>query len=177
MMKLLFKKFKTKIKNERGFSLLELLLYIGIFSMLLVTFFQLLTAIFDVQLESSGVSSVDQDGLFIMNRLSYDIKHVQSITTPASAGQTAASLVFTEDGDTYNLSVSSGNLVLADVTRGTSDRLNSVNTTVSAPSFTLLSDTQGQGYRTITFVFTVNSLDTQRNTSKVKTFKTTVGVN
>ncbi len=169
-------KITGRTKQEKGFSLLELLLYIGIFSMLLVTLFQLLTSIFDVQLESTGSSSVDQDGLFIMNRLTYDIQQATSIATPSAAGLTTSAFGFVAGGSTYKYSTSSGNLILANLTAGTADQLNSVNTTVSNPSFTLLTDTQGKNFETLTISFKVTATAVDRNSSKSKTFKTTIGV-
>ena len=52
-----------KLKRREGMTVIELLLYIGIFSILVVTLFELLSSILDVQLESQGSSGIDQDGL------------------------------------------------------------------------------------------------------------------
>ena len=55
-----------KKKNQKGSTFIETVLYIAIFSILLVIFLQMFTAIIDIQLESEAKSSVLQDGRFIL---------------------------------------------------------------------------------------------------------------
>ena len=50
------------MKKQKGFSLVELLLYMGLFSILLASLMQLFGAIIAVRLESEATSAVLQDG-------------------------------------------------------------------------------------------------------------------
>lgn len=175
-MKNKFKKQPTFefFSGERGFTLVELLMYMGIFSMLLVMLFQIFASIFDVQFESKGVSSVTQDGLFIQNRLNYDASRTKSVTAPA-LGQSSESLSLLIDNVVYTYSIADGNLNLSSTVSGILGQLNSADTTVSA-TFTRLSDTAGKNHDTITAEFTLTSRTVKQGAPNVENFRTTIGL-
>ena len=79
--------------QSRGFTIVELLIYMGLLSGLLVILGNVLSQVIDVQLESQAVSAVEQDGRFILARLNYDLHRAASVSSPATAGQTTSSLV------------------------------------------------------------------------------------
>ena len=160
--------------GERGFTLVELLLYMGIFSILLVMLFQIFASIFDVQLESKSVSSVTQDGLFIQNRLNYDASRTKSIVAPA-LGQSSESLSLLIENEVYIYSIANGNLNLSSTVSGTLGQLNSADTTVSA-TFTRLSDTAGKNHDTITASFTLTSKTVKQGIPNVEDFRATLGL-
>lgn len=165
---------KLRIENcQKGFTLIELLIFMGIFSILILSLFQLLTSIFDVQLESQSSSSVSQDGRYILNRLSYDIKNSTSITTP-NAGSQGQTLVIYDGTKTFTYSLSNGNLTLTNSATGTTDQLNSFNTSVSNLNFLTLSDTEGTS-KTVTVSFTINSKVIRRGGINTETFSTSLG--
>jgi prepilin-type N-terminal cleavage/methylation domain-containing protein len=170
----MIKNQKSKIKNKKGFTLIELLIFMGIFSVLIVVLFQMFTAIFDVQLESQSTSAVAQDGRYILNKLTYDIKNITNITVPA-VGSTSASLVISDGVTTYTYTLNNGNLSLNNSTLGTTDSLNSVNTTVTSISFLRLSDTASQNKNTITVNFTLNSRVSKRSGVSSESFRLTAG--
>ena len=153
--------------------MIELLLYMAILSILLVALFQLLTSIFDVQLESQSTASVSSDGRYILNRLGYDISRADAVTSPG-VGSQGANLVFTDGSETYTYSLTNGNLMLLATPSGTQDRLNGYNTSVSDISFLRLSDTGGE-LNTITVIFTLNSVVARRGGQERETFRTTIG--
>ncbi len=169
------KKILQKISSQKGVTLIEFILYIGIFSILLVVLFQLLSSVFDVQVESQSTSSLAEDGLFLLNRINYDIQSANKITTPGSSGSSSATLVLDMKTSNYTYKITSGNLVITDSLSGT-DQLNSLNTSVSNLNFTRLSDTKGYGTDTITASFTLTSRITKRTASSFKNFKSTIGV-
>ena len=70
--------------------------------------------IIDVQLESKSISSIDQNGRYIMARLTHDMQSATSIASPSAAGQQSNSLKIVVNSINYTYSVSpSGNLVHA----------------------------------------------------------------
>lgn len=164
---------KKIFRKQKGFTLIELLIYMGIFSILITAMFQLLTSIFDVQLETQSTTSVSQDGRFILNRLAYDIKNATIVTSPDVGGQ-GQSLVVSNGTTTYTYNLFGDNLTLTNSTTGTIDQLNSVNTTVSNLKFLRLSDTNNQ-YNTVTVSFTLNSKTIKRSGINTESFDTTVG--
>ncbi len=170
----MIKNFKLKIKNcPRGFTLIEILIFMGIFSILILSMFQLLTSILDVQLESQSTSSVSQDGRYILNRLTYDIKKATIVTSP-TLGSQGQSLLISDGVTNYTYNLSDGNLVLNNSATGTTDQLNSVNTSVSNLNFLTLSDTNAEN-KTVTVSFTVNSKTIRREGINTKNFSTTIG--
>lgn len=174
MNKKLIKNLKLKIKNyQKGFTLIELSLFMGIFSILIIVLFQLLTSIIDVQMESQSTTYVSQDGRYILNRFTYDMENATSIVNPGIGNQ-AQSLAISEGATTYTYNLSNGNLTLTNSALGSTDQLNSANTTVSNLNFLRLADTQGQE-STITISFTLNSKTVRRGEVNSESFKTTVG--
>lgn len=174
-MKKFFSNLKTK-NNNKGFTLIELLIFIGIFSILITSLFQLLIAVFDVQLESQSTSVISQDGRYILNKLTNDIKNATSVTTPAVkgiAGQ-GSTMVISDGTVTYTYTLTNGNLTLNNSVLGTTDQLNSVNTYISNLNFIRLSDVSGN-FNTITVSFVLNSVGIKRSGEVAKTFDITVG--
>lgn len=107
------KNLKFKIAhNKRGFTMVELLLYMAFLTILVTILTSLFTAIVDVQLDSQSISSVEQDGKYIISRLTYDIQRADSINTPAIIGAQSSSLVLTIDSVSNTYNISGGNLQL-----------------------------------------------------------------
>lgn len=164
---------KNILKKQKGFTLVELLIFMGIFSILVLSMFQLLISIFDVQLESQSTSVVSQDGRFILNRLTYDIKNAKVVTTPTVGGQ-GQNLVISDQTAVYTYGLSDGNLTLTNSVTGTTDNLNSINTTISNLAFLRLSDTNNEN-NTITVSFTINSKVAKRSGEATRDFRVTLG--
>jgi len=168
-------KNSTKSNKNSGFTLIEMLLYIGIFSILIIVLFQLLTSIFDVQLESQSTASVAEDGRFLLNRFAYDIGKANSISFPDSVGSQSSTLGFIVGSTTYTYTLSNGNLMLTNSALGISNQLNSVNTTVSDINFLRLADINNKN-DTVSFSFTLTSKAIKRSGAVVENFKTAKGI-
>ena len=164
---------KKKFEKQKGFTLIELVIYMGIFCLLMVVMLQLLTAIFDVQLESQSTSAVSQDGRFILNRLTYDINNSINVISP-TIGNQGTSLVISDGNVTYTYQLLNGNLTLTNNITGTKDQLNSVNTSLSNLNFLTLSDTSAQN-KTVTMSFTINSKVIRREGINTENFRITLG--
>lgn len=169
--------FKNRNREgNRGFTLVELLLYIGIFSILVVSLFQLFTSIIDTQIESQSTSSVFLDGQYTLNRFKYDIERAKNIIGPSSPGEQRSTAKLSIDNTTYTYSLADGNLTLTNDVASTTGQLNSADTVVSNLSFTRLSDTQGKNTDTLTISFRLTSNIIKRGGPKAENFKTTVGI-
>jgi prepilin-type N-terminal cleavage/methylation domain-containing protein len=158
---------KKIINSHKGFTMVELLLYMGIFSILLVVLMQLFTSILDVHLESQATSSVDQDGNYILARLTYDIHNASAITSPA-LGVSSSTLQLT-GGPTYSLNT--GKLLL-----NNADPLNSINTTIPSITFKTLGNGGAGNKSTVQIIMTVQSKTIRRGGVNQKIFQTTIGV-
>ena len=160
-------------KEKKGFTLIELILYLGLFSIFLTIVLQLFSSIFDIQIESEATSSVGTDGKYIIQRFTHDVNSASSISIPASYGVSENSLTMVIDGETIIYSLNGDNLQLANQTLGTADQLNSSETSVSSLTFLRL---DGGGEDSVRVSFTLTSDATRRGVgSEVESFQTTAG--
>jgi Tfp pilus assembly protein FimT len=166
---------KLRIINSKGTSLVELIVYMAMFSILLVMLLQMFTSILNAQLESQTTSDVAMDGRYILTRLTYDLRNSKNILTPSSFGSSGAgnALHLTGNGTDYTYSLSSGNILLTNNSLGSSGQLNSTNTTISSLSFTKVGSVSGGV--TIQLLMTLNSKARKQTGIETKTFQTTIG--
>lgn len=161
------------ILNNSGFSLLELVISTGVLMILIGVLTTLFGQILDVQLESKAVSSVDQNGRFIMARLTHDLQTASAIVTPVDPGDVTDTLQITVNSVAYVYSLDSGGNLL--LTRGgQSAQLNSESVAISGLSFTRIGN--GDSNDTLRVNFTVTSEADQLAGQEQKSFQTTLGL-
>ncbi len=160
-----------KRTTQTGFTLVELLVVMGLLSGFMIILTDIATASVDVQNESAATSSVAQDGRYILARLSYDITRATSVTTPGSLGATATSLMLVIGGVNHTYSLNGTNLQLAS-SLGTYN-VNGSESTVSGFSVQRLGNVGGKDTLRITFTVTSKARDDQGQ--RAQTFTTTVG--
>lgn len=162
-----------EILNYRGgFTVVELIIYMGLLTVLLTVITQMFLSVIDVQLESEATPSIQQDGRFIVARLSHDIKRAEDITYPISLGASGGSLQLTMNSVPYTYSVVSGNLQLNDNTN--TDIINSYDSIISGLTFQRLGNAGGDN--TIKITFTLTSRTVPKSGPKTQNFETTVGL-
>lgn len=140
------------MKKKAGFTIVELLLYMGLMAILLVVMGGIFFSVLDLQLESQGSSDVQQDGEFILARIGYDVRRASSVTVPASAGQTGNSLVLVIGGTSYTYAVSGTDLGLS--VGGVTQFLTSYGSNISNFSVTRLGNPGGKASLDISFTLT-----------------------
>ena len=158
--------------KNKGFSLIELLLYMGLFSIFLITLTQIFSSALELKLESESTSTVQQDSRYILERLSYDINRADSITTPAAIGTQEQLLSLVISGQTYSYTLSGNTFTLTNPS-GTF-QLNGFNTRVTNLSFLRVGNSGGKNSVRITY--TINSLTNQKKGVETKTIQTTLGI-
>ena len=157
-----------------GFTLVELLIYMGLLSIILVVLSQIFGSILDAQLESQASSSVHRDGRFILSKLSHDIHKAQSIVDPAAIGEQSIDLQLTIDGINYIYSLDNGNLEVSDGVEA--NNLNSGDTTVSDLSFTRIGNSVANAKNTVRITYTITSKIVRPKGMETKDFQTTIGI-
>jgi hypothetical protein len=85
------------LKYQRGVTLVELLLYMGLFSGFLVLLSGLFISILDVQQESVDTARIEQDSQYLFSRLQYDLLRADDVLQPAENGQSDDVLVLLID--------------------------------------------------------------------------------
>lgn len=170
---------QTKKYRNRGFTLIELALYGGLLGILLLVLSQFFIAILDVQLTSSSDSALEQDSKYIMQRMTYDVRRMKSVSAP-TLGQTGNALsgIITDPGGdtTYSFASSSGNLYVT--IGGVATRLNSDGTTMTAFSVSRIGNSgQLVGAKdTIQLLFTVQSVIATPSAAKSLSTQTTISL-
>jgi type II secretory pathway pseudopilin PulG len=155
-----------------GFTMVELLLYMGILVILLGIMTGIFSSVIDVQLESEKTSSVQGDGRFLLSRLSYDIQRATSIDSP-NLGSESATLVLSINSQnvTYSLDANN-NLVITD--QSGVNQVNSYDTYLEDITFQQIGNTAGKN--TIRITYTLHSRTVDKRGEEVKTYSTTVGL-
>lgn len=167
--------FKTiKFNSQKGITIAELLLYMAILSILLTILTSIFVSALDVQSESNAVSSIEQDGNYIIARLSYDVHRAQSITIPSSNGTSSNNFEILIGSVSYNYSVDgNNNLVLAN-NLGTNS-LNSYGSSISALLVERLGNTGGVE-NTLKINFTITSREKRVSGYETKDFQTNLSL-
>ena len=160
------------MRKKKGFTLVELMIFMGMFSILLVVFSQIFGQIVDTRLESESHSSVVQDGNYLLNRLMYDIVIASGINLPATVGSSDTNLNITVAGEDHIYSLSGDNLVL--IINSDVYQLNSVNTTISNLNFQRIGNDDGKD--TIRYSYTVTSKIDRPAGPESQDYQTTVGL-
>jgi type II secretory pathway pseudopilin PulG len=94
-------KVAVRLVRQKGFTLVEILVYFGLFSILLVVINSLFITTLEQQTQDLARSALQQESEFVLAKLKYDIYNADSVSLPAQAGDVSDSLVFTTDGVVY----------------------------------------------------------------------------
>ncbi len=159
-------------RNEKGFTLLETMIYFALLSIILLIVVDLFFRISESSIESSSKNSVVIEGEYVLNRLSYDIHRFDStsgdiLLAPLDAGDTTPWLVMNIGGINYTYtsgSISTGepSIVFGDL-GVVSDRLTSNSVVDSDLTFTHIGNPGGKP--TIKINFTLESTTPSRDGS------------
>ena len=171
----IFKKLKNQFNstlNQKGLSIVEMLIYMGLLSIMLIVLTDMFVSVLNLKADLNATSFNEQDGRFIMARLSQDINNSQSITTPNTPGSTTSNLVIVKNGVTHTFALNGTDLQLTN-TSGTFN-LNSSETNITNLTFKRI----GNGNRdTIQIKYTVESKTIRSgNRTESINFQTTVGI-
>lgn len=133
---------KKRAKNLPGFTLIELLIYMGIFMGFLVILSGLFVSTLEVQNEASQTARIEQDSHYVYTRMQYDISRATTLTTPATNGETAATLVLSVTEGEIVYTISNGKIMLS-LDGGTPQPLTSPEIVVTQLSFQKLGNQDG----------------------------------
>lgn len=173
MIKEIFK--KIKFKSQKGVTIIELLLYMSILAVLLTILTSVFVSALDVQSESNATSSVEQDGNYILARLSYDIHRAQSINIPAAYGLPPTdSFQIVIDGINYTYSIDANNNLVLVNNLGVNN-LNNYGSSVPAFSAQRLGNAGGVE-DTLKINFTVASRTKRISGYEIKDFQTNLSL-
>lgn len=119
-----------KIINEKGFSLVELIIYIGIFTVALAVGYQLLLVTSRIRNQTESRYEVQQNIRFAVEKISEQIRKSSAI----SGTYPANTLTLTVSGQQVDFQISSGILQMREGVGGQWQNLTTDNVVASAPS-------------------------------------------
>lgn len=162
---------KRLAREKSGYTLVELIIYFALVSLLFVQLTSLFITVLDAKKDTQAVSSVERDGQFIYARLLYDVARAEAITVPLSLGETAESVSLTIDGVEHTYQVVDGKLVLT--VDGISMLLHT-QTLASELLATRLGNVGGQ--HTLKLQFRITSPIQETTGSETRLYQTTIGL-
>lgn len=96
------KKHNNFLQNKnKGFTLVELLLYVGIISILMLGISAFLSVLLSARVKNQTISEVDTQGFEVVRIIQQTIHNANSITSPATS-TVAGSLILTMTSSTLN---------------------------------------------------------------------------
>jgi Tfp pilus assembly protein PilV len=119
---------KPRITNQDGFTLMELLIYLGIVTVAIVVFSGFMANVTTYAARARVKQEVQQSARFILERITHDVRTADSVTVVAGALQLTnagmnsciqrdgASVVLDDCGGGSPSSLSSGNVRVTDLT-------------------------------------------------------------
>ncbi len=154
--------------NQKGTSLVEVILYIALFSIIIIVIVDLLITSGSLKTESESQSGLQIDAALITSRLNYEIRNADTITSPAVIGQTTVNLSLTTGSEIQAFSLSGNNLIYQKTVgvTTTSANLNTNLTNVSNLSFQALGSVGGKISIKINFTLTEGKATQQGNQTK-----------
>ena len=166
-------------KHQEGVSLIELLLYFALLSIVLLIAIDLMIRSGEFSLESSAKNNIQADGSFMTHRLSYDIHRSTAISTPAALGDAGSTLVLTIGGETHTYTLLGQSLQYTKQTPppGASTQtgnLNSDLTKINSITFQRLGNVGGKP--TIKITFEIEDIQGEKGKLVKNTFETAVGI-
>lgn len=164
---------KSLPAGRQGFTLVEMLLYMGLLTILTALLTRIFTAILDIQLESEAHSAVQQDSRYLFSRFVYDINRASAIVTPSAPGVQSQTLVLLVNGISYTYALANDNLTLTNDAGVAA--LNSYGTKVPSATFTRYGNTGStQKKDSVQILLTVQSITQPITGPKQETLETTI---
>lgn len=158
--------------NSKGVTIVELLIYLGLSTVMLVILSQLFVSILDESVKTQNYSAVQTDGRYILGRLKTQLNNADAVTIPADLGETSDSLVLAVSGVAHTYYIANNKLYLSD---GTGDYLVShVDTNITDIAFTRTGNAVGKPVILIEFTSSTGSIGTIGYESQ--TFKSAGGL-
>lgn len=167
------------MNKRQGFTILELVLYLGLLGIFLVIMTNLFVASLDTRLESQDQSALQQNGRYLIGRFTYDLSRAQTISSP-NLGEQANSLdlVINENGVDKHFIYTLDNQNLLLTVNDQQYQLNSQDTIITNLNFYRLgnSDVNPQAKDGVQIKFTLQSLVDKNSGGSVKNFQTFINL-
>jgi len=168
---------KKPPEKQRGFSLLELLIYIGILSLMSVILAGAFVSLTRGRAQSTARSEVESNARFVLERITQDVSAASSVTTPV-LGTASSALLLTGSGSTISYDVVAG-VLRRIVNGGSAERLTGTSVVVDSSLFTRIENyntTLAATTTSIQVLMTIRSTNAAGESAYSNVIRTTVDV-
>jgi type II secretory pathway component PulJ len=165
-------KKKLNTTGNKGVTLIEMVIYMGILSIILIVFVDMFAVLVNKQMETESISSVQQDSNYILSRLSYDFSQAETVEIPAQAGSSSAMLRLMIASQLYDYSIVNNSLIVT--SSGISTQLNGYDTTIDPITFTRIGE--GNSNDVVRITIPIISRAKKQSGYELFTISTTLGI-
>jgi prepilin-type N-terminal cleavage/methylation domain-containing protein len=138
---------------HKGFTLIEVLLYISLVGVIVLSMSAFVYAMRQSQNKTNTITEVEQQGVQVMQTITQTVRNAISITTPTT-GTSGATLTLSVNGPTTNtFDLSSG---VMRITQGASPAVSLTNSRVTASALTFSNLSTTGSYGTVKIQFTLS---------------------
>lgn len=143
--------------KQQGFSLIETLIYIGLFAIIMSGIIAVAYAIFESSGRNQTKTMVQEEGNFLLAKINWALTGATAINQPASGNSDNSdnTLTLTKGGSHLTFSLSGGNLVLQSAVLNNSNI--TVLTPVTNPTFVFTHTGTGSNPESVTARFTLQT--------------------
>jgi len=160
------------VKNKKGFTLIEIIIYFTILSAILLIVTDLFLRISEGSLEGTSKSRVEVEGEYILKRLNFDIRRAQEVRDPDTPGGSGPILWLIIGGSDYKYTLN-GSVVNLQVAASPPTPITGNSIEASSLNFTHIANPNG--VPTVLVKFTLEG-PAARQGPKTKNFETVVGL-
>jgi type II secretory pathway pseudopilin PulG len=130
-------------KNNSGFSLIEVLIYISVIAVVTTALSAVFLSIAGGQARADAIAEVNSNIRFVTDKINQDVSAASAITSPISAGQTLSTLALTIGASSISYCVVDSQLHRSSsgICDGSSELLTSQAVKVNNLTFTRLENT------------------------------------
>ncbi len=154
--------------NKKGFTLVEMLISVAIFSVIIVAFIGILVVILQIQAQSSSSQAVNQESQFLLQKVQYYVESASVINIPTSTPtSTLQFFVASNSMDPSYITLSSGTVYLQQTATGILQALTSPKVKVTNLSFTRNTNPPGHDTVSISFTMAYNTVNAEQAFSQL----------
>lgn len=157
-----------RLRAREGFTIIELLIFAAIFSVITITFIAILVAVTRVHVEQSSVAEVNGQSQFILQQLQSNIEQSSLVEMATDTASSSLRLRMATSSIDPTIVWLTNGIVYRTQGGGAAEALTSERVTVSDLVFTKRANaTGGRDSVTITFAVAYNTVNVQRQFSQI----------
>ncbi len=144
--------------KAKGFTLIEMLIAISIFSVVIIAFIGILVVVTQVQVQSTSSAAVSQESEFLLGKLQYYVETASLVNIPTSTTTSTLQLFMaSSSADPTFITLASGTVYLQQSVGGPLQALTSNKVSVSNLSFVRRANPPGHDVVNVSFTMAYNT--------------------